>query len=48
MCGDGAHMAKDVHKQLLEILESGMDSDGAGAFLKQMMKSGRYVRDVWS
>lgn len=49
VCGDGFSMAKDVHSTLLQILkEHGMDHEEATHMLADMMKQGRYVRDIWS
>jgi NADPH-ferrihemoprotein reductase len=46
VCGDGAHMAKDVHKTLLSIV-SGTGEENE-EILRDMTKEGRYVRDIWS
>ena len=57
VCGDGAHMAKDVHAALVDILfipdDNGgspcIDSEAAAlAYLKQMQADRRYIRDIWS
>jgi NADPH-ferrihemoprotein reductase len=50
VCGDGAHMAKDVHATLLAVLQEhgGVSAADAEAQLAQMSKEGRYVRDIWS
>mmetsp|Transcript_2942 Transcript_2942/g.7145 ORF Transcript_2942/g.7145 Transcript_2942/m.7145 type:complete len:880 (-) Transcript_2942:156-2795(-) len=51
VCGDGAHMAKDVHKCLQDIVmarKGSGDADQAEAILKNMQKRGKYVRDIWS
>jgi len=53
ICGDGHGMAKDVHNALVEIISSGdgadaMDAAEAEAMLKDMTRSARYVKDVWS
>jgi NADPH-ferrihemoprotein reductase len=52
VCGDGAHMAKDVHRTLLSIITGGggeyeKEAD-AEALLREMTREGRYVRDIWS
>ena len=50
VCGDGFAMAKDVNDALVEILSTGsepMDAKSAAAYLQGLMKSGRYVRDIW-
>jgi sulfite reductase alpha subunit-like flavoprotein len=50
VCGDGMHMAKDVQNKLNEILckQGKMTAIDADKMLKDMLKSGRYVRDIWS
>jgi NADPH-ferrihemoprotein reductase len=52
VCGDGAHMAKDVHKTLLSIITNGggkyENENDAEALLREMTREGRYVRDIWS
>jgi NADPH-ferrihemoprotein reductase len=57
VCGDGAHMAKDVHAALIKvILDNAVsipgviadDAKSAEALLSDFTKSGRYVRDIWS
>lgn len=52
VCGDGAHMAKDVHAELIHILESyGRNKAGslnAKEFLDTLVKEHKYVRDIWS
>ncbi|CAL6300932.1 unnamed protein product [Bathycoccus prasinos] len=52
VCGDGAHMAKDVHKTLLSIITNGggkyEKENDAEALLREMTREGRYVRDIWS
>jgi sulfite reductase alpha subunit-like flavoprotein len=49
VCGDGAHMAKDVHAALVSLLvaHAGVSEAAAGEQLAAMTKEGRYVRDVW-
>ena len=49
--GDGAHMAKDVHQKLNDILcstDGEMTPSAADKYLQEMQKGGRYVRDIWS
>ena len=51
VCGDGAHMAKDVHAALVDAIANhvdGMDAKQANDMLTAMTKEGRYVRDIWS
>ncbi len=49
VCGDMKAMAKDVHAMLLQVIadRSGRDADGAAAYLREMQRSGRYLRDVY-
>lgn len=49
VCGDAAHMARDVHEALLEIIAShgGLPADEAGAWLGDLLQQGRYARDVY-
>ena len=50
VCGDGEHMARDVHSTLIDIVAStrGCDSDEAEDALSDLMARQRYVRDIWS
>lgn len=50
VCGEGARMAKDVQKTLLEIIidKGGMEEDQARSLLTTMQKQSRYQQDVWS
>ena len=51
VCGDGAHMAKDVHATLIRVItDAGVvpDRKTAETLLMDYTKSGRYVRDIWS
>ncbi len=49
ICGDAKAMAKDVHAMLLRIIadQSGKDEDGATAYLRDVQRAGRYLRDVY-
>jgi sulfite reductase (NADPH) flavoprotein alpha-component len=49
ICGDKERMAKDVNDALVTIIEieGSMDRDAAEAYLKDMQKQGRYLRDVY-
>ena len=49
VCGDSAHMARDVHEALLEIIasHSGLSAEDAGVWLGELMQQGRYARDVY-
>ncbi|OHT68154.1 sulfite reductase flavoprotein subunit alpha [Mycobacteroides chelonae] len=49
VCGDADHMAKDVDATLHEIVArcGGMDATGAHAYVNDLIKSHRYVRDVY-
>jgi sulfite reductase (NADPH) flavoprotein alpha-component len=49
VCGDAAHMAGDVEKALLEIIEKkqGGGLEGAKQYLEALSNSDRYQRDVW-
>ena len=49
VCGDMKAMAKDVHAMLLAVIadQSGRDADDAAAYLREMQRAGRYLRDVY-
>ncbi|KDO31809.1 hypothetical protein SPRG_03729 [Saprolegnia parasitica CBS 223.65] len=49
VCGDGMHMARDVHEALVSVFESHgtLSRDDAEAQLKQLALDARYVRDIW-
>lgn len=49
VCGDKERMAKDVNDALITVIEKegAMDRDAAEAYLKDMQKQGRYLRDVY-
>lgn len=50
VCGDGAHMAKDVNMalQTVAMAHGGMSEPDAAAFLASLTEQRRYIRDVWS
>ncbi|MEI6531921.1 MAG: sulfite reductase [Chlamydiota bacterium] len=49
VCGDASRMAKDVEATLLQIAqnEAGFDLEKARLFLKDLRKTGRYLRDIY-
>ena len=49
VCGDAKHMARDVHRALIELIQrrAGCGGTQAEARLKQLADTGRYQRDVW-
>jgi sulfite reductase (NADPH) flavoprotein alpha-component len=49
VCGDAQAMAKDVHATLGQIIadQSGRGDEQAQAYLRDLQKSGRYLRDVY-
>ncbi|MGH8159552.1 MAG: assimilatory sulfite reductase (NADPH) flavoprotein subunit [Rhodanobacter sp.] len=49
VCGDSAHMAKDVHEALLDIIvtHGGLSAEDAKAWLADLLQQGRYARDVY-
>ncbi|TAL90440.1 MAG: assimilatory sulfite reductase (NADPH) flavoprotein subunit [Rhodanobacter sp.] len=49
VCGDAAHMARDVHEVLLEIAATHgqLPPDEAKAWLAELLQQGRYARDVY-
>ncbi|OBI65171.1 sulfite reductase subunit alpha [Mycolicibacterium fortuitum] len=49
VCGDADRMAKDVDAALHEIIADagGMDADAAHAYVNDLIKSHRYLRDVY-
>ena len=50
VCGDARNMARDVHTNLLLILEQEgkMSSEEAAQFLKGLQNKNKYQLDVWS
>jgi sulfite reductase (NADPH) flavoprotein alpha-component len=49
VCGDKEYMAKDVNDTLISVIEKegAMSREAAEAYLKDMQKQGRYLRDVY-
>jgi sulfite reductase (NADPH) flavoprotein alpha-component len=49
VCGDAKHMAEDVQKVLLQIIEQqgNMDSNNARQYLVKMRQDKKYLRDVY-
>lgn len=49
VCGDSSHMAKDVHDALIQIIatQGSLSVEDAGAWLGELLQSGRYARDVY-
>lgn len=49
VCGDANHMARDVHEALLVIGQThgGLDREQSAEWLAELMKEGRYARDVY-
>lgn len=49
ICGDGKHMAKDVHNTLVRLVQAKKKCSAGEAelHLKQMQERGHYLKDVW-
>ncbi|MEM6822893.1 MAG: assimilatory sulfite reductase (NADPH) flavoprotein subunit [Verrucomicrobiota bacterium] len=49
VCGDASRMAHDVHEALIKIAEShgNLDREAAEAYVTQLQKDKRYLRDVY-
>ncbi|KXZ55264.1 hypothetical protein GPECTOR_3g401 [Gonium pectorale] len=49
VCGDAKHMAKDVHKAFIALIQAskGVSGTQAEAVIKELTDGGRYQRDVW-
>ena len=50
VCGDAAHMAREVNEVLAEVIaeERGVDKEKAEGIVKSMRSMGVYQEDVWS
>lgn len=50
VCGDAAHMAREVNDELAKIVEKerGVPKEKAEQIVKSMRSSGQYQEDVWS
>lgn len=50
VCGDGMHMAKDVHAALVRVLSPACAGSAVLAedLLRALKQQGRYVQDIWS
>jgi sulfite reductase alpha subunit-like flavoprotein len=50
VCGDGAHMAKDVRKTIVEMLETHLELDTKAAteIVVKWERKGKYLQDIWS
>ena len=49
VCGDATHMARDVDRTLHTVVAQGggLDADGAHAFVNDLIRNHRYLRDVY-
>lgn len=49
LCGDAKHMAKDVHRAIVALVQQCGEMSGtqAEAFVKELSDTGRYLKDVW-
>ena len=49
VCGDGQHMAADVHAALRRLTQEqrGLSAEAAEAELAELSKQGRYQREIW-
>ena len=50
VCGDGAHMAKDVNAALQSAIKEhgGLTEEDAAKRMAALVHEKRYIRDVWS
>jgi len=50
VCGDAKQMAKDVHKELKQVVVSGglKSEKEAESYILQLQTSGRYLQDTWT
>ena len=49
VCGDAKHMAHDVHRELVKVIEGKGQRSQAEAelYLQKMEQSQRYQKDIW-
>jgi len=49
ICGDARHMASDVHRALMDIVqqEGGLTDHHADQYMTGLETAGRYQKDVW-
>lgn len=50
VCGDAAHMAREVNDELVKLIQAGrsVPKEKAEQIVKSMRSSGVYQEDVWS
>ena len=47
ICGDAQNMARDVKKEILDLVAEKKPGSGSEDFLKMLKNKGRYCEDVW-